>query len=91
MHSGTEVKQSSAARRSRTRAHMRTIVAPLFARGLRIVPQPGDDPATSQVARAFPRSKRMWAVSAFTVIKRCASPMLRRALDDRSDRCEAGV
>jgi hypothetical protein len=67
--------------RTHVRAHTCAIVAPLVARGLRAIPEPIADPATEQVARAFPHCKTMRAVSVFTVLKRCASRRLRRAVD----------
>jgi hypothetical protein len=68
------------------RSKIVALLASLVARGLRVMPTLPADPATLQVTRAFPDSRPLRAVSLFTVIRQCASPMLRHAVDVREIR-----
>ena len=66
------------------REHVRTVLAPIVARGLRTLP-PITDAASKQVRDAFP-GKQLRTVELFTTILRCASPTLLRAIEEMAIR-----
>lgn len=74
MDSTIEVEHPAA-----VRERVRTVLAPMLARGLRTLPAIADA-ATEQVAHAFP-GKELRTARLFTTILRCASPALLHAIE----------